>query len=101
MSYIDDIAREISSEIDPALLPDEGDLHKLMRLYALLVLVAGQNVTRRDVHNAWAVWMSEVEPDHESLDEFEDLPSDVREEDEPFVKAIRTVASRRQGQRKP
>jgi hypothetical protein len=94
MSYIDDIARQIQAEIDPVLLPDQGDLRKLMRLYALLALVAGQYVTRRDVHNAWAAWMSEIEPDHESLDEFEDLSPDVREEDEPFVKAIRTVAGR-------
>jgi hypothetical protein len=94
MSYIDDIAREIASEIDPDLLP-EGDIHKLMRLYALLALVAGERVTRRDVHNAWAVWMSETQPDHESLEEFEDLTPDVRDEDEPFVKAVRTVASRR------
>jgi hypothetical protein len=69
----------------------------LFRLYALLALAKGVEVTAEDVHNAWAVWMSGENPGHQSLRRFTDLDAETRASDEPFVEAIRSVAAERSG----
>ena len=92
MSYIDNLAQRIHSEVPEDALP-EGDLATLFRLYALLALSKGKEVTARDVHDAWAVWMTEQEPSHPSIQPFDQLTPEKQEEDDVFVEAIRSAAS--------
>lgn len=94
MNYIDRWAGEIAAELDPALLPDE-DVGALMRLYAVLLLAKGDVVTASDVHDAWSAWMAAINPGHASLVPFEELLAHDQRQDDVFVAAIRTVASRR------
>lgn len=94
MNYIDEIAERIRADVPPELLPS-GDTTKLFRLYSLLALAKGAGVTREDVHDAWAAWMSASDPDHEAIRPFHELPEDKRREDQPFVDAIRAAAPRR------
>ncbi|CAB4151147.1 hypothetical protein UFOVP585_1 [uncultured Caudovirales phage] len=65
----------------------------LQNTYALLVLVKGENVTLKDVHDAWAVsinqtWDHELNGAHRSLIPFEDLSPEIQAKDQPFVDAI-------------
>ncbi len=92
MTYIDELAEAIRGEINPKALPS-GNTAPLFRLYAVLILAKGTNVTAEDVHNAWAAWMSDENPAHESIKPYQQLPSRVQSEDQPFVDAIRKVAS--------
>lgn len=91
---MEDLALEIERMIPSSLLP-EGDTKSLFRLYALLALVKGVDVSARDVHNAWAVWMLETDPSHRSIKPFEELDPDTQQSDVPFLEAIRTAAERR------
>ena len=90
-SYIADIAARIRAIVPPELLP-EGETYELFLIYAVLALAKGDRVDARDIHNAWAAWMSTKDPDHESIVPYEDLPADVRREDDPFLNAVRAVA---------
>ena len=91
MTYIDQLAAAIRAETPLDRLPDDQDgLDELFRLYALLALVRGQDVTARDVHDAWAVWMiNRGDGDHESVVSFGALAPETQAEDEPFARAIR------------
>lgn len=93
MTYLDDLADEIQQHIPARLLPD-GDTRSLFRLYALLALAKGRSVHAVDVHNAWAVWMQERDPEHASIKPFENLDVATQASDDPFVEAIRSVAER-------
>ena len=64
----------------------------LLRLYALLVLVRGQDTSREDVHDAWALWRDVTRPDHPSLVPFSELTLDVQALDDKYVDAIRVAA---------
>ncbi len=92
LNYIVDIAERIKQEVPPDLLPQE-DTDLLFRLYAVLALTVGEKVEARNVHDAWAAWMSQSDPDHNSIQPFEVLPEDVQAQDEPFAEAIRKVAA--------
>lgn len=92
MNYIDEIADAIRSKVSPDQLPDENTA-VLFRLYAVLVLAKGTGVTMRDVHNAWSAWMISSDPNHESIKPYDELSPDVKREDEPYLNAIRAVAS--------
>jgi len=92
MSYVDTLAEEVRSKIPKDLLPD-GDTIPLFRLYALLALTKGAEVTAADVHDAWAVWMSSTDPQHPALRPFTELSPEKRQEDQVFVDAIRDVAA--------
>jgi hypothetical protein len=94
VTYIDQLAAAIRAATPPDRLPEEQDgLDELFRLYALLALVKGEDVSARDVHDAWALWMvNRGEGDHESVIPFDALAPEVRAEDEPFVVAIRRAA---------
>lgn len=94
MNYLDELAAQIRAAVPPSKLPDD-DTRTLFRLYALLLLAKGTDVDAADVHNAWSVWMADRDSAHESLVPFEDLPTSVTEEDEPYVAAIRSVARSR------
>jgi hypothetical protein len=91
VNYIERIASRIRSHIDPEDLPD-GDVDELFALYAVLALARGPDVTREDVHNAWAAWMTTREPEHSALVPFEQLDPSTATDDEPFVIAIRQVS---------
>ena len=93
MNYLDELAGEIAKEISPGVLPS-ADTSRLFRLYALLVLAKGTDVTAIDVHDAWSVWMLELDPGHRSIRPFEELDADTQASDEPYVAAIRAVAGR-------
>jgi hypothetical protein len=92
MTYLDELAAEIRRQVPEDALPGD-DTGTLFRIYALLALAKGTAVTAEDVHNAWAVWMNELDPDHRSIKPFRELDEDTQASDEPFVKAIRAVAT--------
>ena len=95
-TYIDNVAHEIQLEVASDLVPSEH-ARELFLIYAVLALSVGESVTRRNVHDAWSAWMAKIDPQHESIRPYEELPPDVREEDDPFVAAIRAVARRQPG----
>ncbi len=93
MNYLRDTAEAIRQKVPTHLLPDE-DSATLFLLYAVLARAKGTSVTREDVHNAWVAWMLiQGNEGHESMVPFSKLGPDTRREDEPFVEAIRSVAS--------
>ena len=94
MTYLDDLATEIERHVPQEFIPQE-DTGALFRLYALLVLAKGAAVDASDIHNAWAAWMQERNPDHHALKPFDELDAETRAADEPFVRALRTVAAER------
>lgn len=91
MNYLDELAQQIKGQLDDEELP-QGETNNLFRMYAVLVLAKGTEVTREDVHNAWVTWMLSKDQQHESMVPFAALPNDVKNEDSPFVRAIREVA---------
>lgn len=92
MSYVDEVAEAIRRQIPPSLLPD-GDTVALFRAYAVLAMAKGTGVVLEDVHDAWAAWMSEQDPNHPSLRPLQDLPPEVQHADQPYLDAIRVVAA--------
>lgn len=93
MTYLDELAIEIEGRVPQHSLPD-GETGSLFRLYALLALAKGRAVSAVDVHNAWAAWMQERDPNHRSIKPFEELDAETQAYDEPFVEAIRAIAER-------
>jgi hypothetical protein len=93
MTYLDELAAQIKRQVPPNVLP-EGNTTLLFRLYALLLLAKGQAVTAPDVHNAWAIWMQESDPNHHSIRPFQELDAETQASDEPFVETIKVVAGR-------
>jgi hypothetical protein len=94
VSYLDELGEEIKGRVPAELLPD-GDTGALFRLYAVLALAKGRQVAAEDVHNAWAAWMSDQDPGHRSIRPFSELDAATRESDDPFLAAIRNVATER------
>jgi hypothetical protein len=94
MTYIDELARAIRSKVDPAILP-KSDTNRLFRVYAVLALAKGAEVTPEDVHDAWAAWECDRKPQSPSIVPFDRLAPEVQCMDEPFVEAIRQVARER------
>ncbi len=92
LNYIDVIAERIRQEVPLELLP-EGDTVLLFRMYAILAFTVGEKVEARNVHDAWSAWMSQSDPEHDSIKPFERLSEDVQAQDEPFAEAIRRVAA--------
>lgn len=94
MTYLDALADEIRGAVAADALPDE-DTSSLFRVYAVLLLAKGEEVTREDVHNAWVAWMLDKGRTHESLVPLAELSAETQAEDSPFVVAIRVIARRR------
>lgn len=94
MNYIDVIATEIRDAVPSDALPP-GPNEGLFRMYAVLLLAKGTEVSASDVHNAWAAWMAGQDPEHDSITPYSALSRDVRQEDTPFVHAIREIARRK------
>ena len=91
MNYIQKVANAIRDDVPRDALP-ASDMDALFILYAVLCLTKGSKVSREDVHDAWSAWMTLRGEGHESLVPYEELPAEVRAEDDPFVVAIRRVA---------
>jgi hypothetical protein len=96
VTYIDEIAQAVRALVDPAILP-KTDVERLFRIYAVLVLTKGVEVTVEDVHDAWAAWECDRKPESASIVPFDQLTPRVRAMDEPFVEAIHHVARERSG----
>lgn len=94
-SYLDRIAAEIRRTADPDAASRDEDL-PIYRLYAVLLLAKGQEVTAEDVHNAWAAWASEYAPEHRNLLPFKELSLSVQRKDNLYVDAIHQVAAQLQ-----
>lgn len=89
MNYLEGIAKRIQ---ELATVHGHGCVDELARVYALLALTVGQNVTFEDVHNAWAVWRTATKPDHADLVPFEFLTHETQLYDAPFVLFIAQAA---------
>lgn len=94
MNYLERIAHEIRREVPGDALPST-DTDDLFVLYAVLLLARGADVTSKDVHNAWAAWMTMHGEHHDAIVPFSELPRETQAEDSVFVDAIRRVAVRR------
>ena len=92
-SYLDEIAAELRLITDAGAAKSDKDL-LLYRVYAVLLLAKGEDVVAEDVHNAWAVWACENEPDSKDLIPFRALSPSVQSKDRLYVEAIHQVARR-------
>jgi hypothetical protein len=93
LNYITEIAEQIKQELPQEVLP-EDDMDLLFLMYAVLVLTVGEDVQAEDVHDTWSAWMTHRRPSHESIKPFAELSREIQKTDQPFVEAIRKVASR-------
>ncbi len=84
-NYVERVVDQLTEELDDC---DED----LLRLYALLVLVKGQDCTEEDVHNAWSLWRAMSNPTHSALIPFNQLSATTQALDTPYAEAIRVVA---------
>ncbi|MFF9299217.1 hypothetical protein [Streptomyces sp. NPDC014764] len=93
MTYLDPLADLIQSCLpDDAEPPTNSD--DLFRIYAVLLLAKGEQVTDEDVHNAWSAWTQSMDSSHEALVPFRDLDPQTRAFDTPYAEAIRAAARR-------
>ncbi len=92
MNYIEALAHAIRERTPSADIP-QGDVDSLFLMYAVLAQAKGADVTNKDVHDAWAAWMTASDPSHEALVPYDDLPPDVRAEDSVYVRAIRDAVN--------
>lgn len=73
---------------------------EILKMYALLVLVKGTDITLSDVHDAWSMVMNfkEANPpycyghEHRSIVPFEQLPVETQKRDEEYVEALVKLA---------
>jgi|WetSurMetagenome_2_1015567.scaffolds.fasta_scaffold15671_8 hypothetical protein len=90
MSYVSDARVVLDEEL--------GELHvdpRLKELYLLLLLILGGEVSRVDVHDAWAIWKDSLGDDeHPALVPFSDLDRETGDKDQPYVDAIHRAAAR-------
>ncbi|OLZ68620.1 hypothetical protein AV521_21075 [Streptomyces sp. IMTB 2501] len=93
MTYLDSLAALIRSCLPPHAKPPAYS-DGLFRLYAVLLLAKGDQVTDEDVHNAWCAWMQTVNSDHKALIPFSDLDPATRAADTPYTEAIHAATRR-------
>jgi hypothetical protein len=89
-SYLDELATAIRGYAPSGGSPTR-DLDSLFRLYAVLALAKGVDVTAEDVHNAWAAWTQESDAGHSALRPFSQLDHQTQLEDRPYAEAIRSA----------
>lgn len=90
--YLQVLAYVIRAEVPEDVVPPDSD--SLFLLYAVLARAKPGGVTSEDVHDAWVAWKASKGESHEAMVPYDELPSDVKAEDMPFVKAINAVARR-------
>ena len=71
----------------------KGDTDLLFLMYAVLALTVKEDVRAEDVHDVWSAWMTYRDASHESIKPFGQLDPETQRADQPFVVAIRKVAS--------
>lgn len=91
LNYLDELGARIRARVPRTDLPEQ-DTRDLFRIYAVLLLAKGADVTAADVHNAWAAWILQTNPVHDAIVPFAELDQDLAADDIPFVEAIRAVA---------
>lgn len=89
--YLDEIAAAIRANVPADRVPS-GDSDALFLLYAVLLRAKGRAVTQSDVHDAWSVWISSRDGDHEAVVPYDQLSEDVKREDRVFATAIQKTA---------
>lgn len=89
--YLENLAASIRAHIPEERLPT-ADADELLMLYAVLLRAKGADVTLSDVHDTWAAWMAQRDPQHEALLPFDELSDAVQEQDQVFATAIRAAA---------
>jgi hypothetical protein len=87
INYVDQIVAALAERLDDC----EIDL---LRHYALLVLVTGEQTTEQDAHDAWATWRTATNPRHRLLAPFDRLTVEEQALNTPYADAIRAVAAR-------
>ena len=87
INYVDQIVAALAELLDDC----EIDL---LRHYALLVLVTGEQTTEQDAHDAWATWRTATNPRHRLLVPFDHLTVEAQALNTPYADAIRVVAAR-------
>ncbi|WP_438860510.1 DUF7701 domain-containing protein [Clavibacter michiganensis] len=92
-SYLEQDADAIRRCLPSGVAVPEGS-DPLFLAYAVLLRAKGSGTSASDVHDAWSAWMLGVDADHESIRSFAELDPATREEDAPFVVAIREAARR-------
>jgi uncharacterized protein (DUF1697 family) len=87
INYVDQIVAALAEWLDDC----EVDL---LRQYALLVLVTGEQTTEQDAHDAWAAWRTATNPRHRLLVPFDRQTAEEQVLNTPYADAIRAVAAR-------
>lgn len=72
-----------------------------IRMYSLLVLTKGENITLADIHDGWSMVMNFKEPnppycyghEHKSIVPFNQLSYETQIKDEKYLKALKQIAS--------
>lgn len=96
-TYIDMVVNEVSARTHIRNA-------NLVHLYALLVLIKGEEITLKDVHDAWSMDMN-FRPrtgrcyghDHTSIVPFGDLSEETQNKDEKYVDILRSIAREMSG----
>jgi hypothetical protein len=91
VNYVQRVAERICALVPGQSVPNDAD--DLFLIYAVLALAKGTAVNRSDVHDAWSAWMTMRGEQHDAVRPLVDLPEETRAEDDPFVAAIRAVAT--------
>lgn len=72
----------------------------LVRLYALLVLIKGKDITLKDVHDAWAMNMNFRAQsewcyghEHKCIVPFEELSEEIQNKDRKYADILIAIAS--------
>ncbi|TRO69450.1 hypothetical protein E4K73_02005 [Streptomyces sp. IB201691-2A2] len=92
MNYLQADAELIRSLVPRGVgIPDGSD--SLFLLYAALMRAKGASVTGSDVHDAWAAWATLTQGSHKSIVPYGELDAEKKQEDAPFVEAIRLAAT--------
>lgn len=91
-TYIDIVANKIATETNIK-------NRSLLQLYTLLILTKGENITLKDVHDAWATSMNfrPITPncyghEHKSIIPFDQLSKETQDKDVKFVKKLKKIA---------
>lgn len=87
-NYIQTVEDKLEERLKMRGTPYEG----LLQVYALLVFVAGERCTKRNIHDAWSGWQNLTNPEHRSLIPFDDLTREVQRLDEEYRLAVVAVA---------
>jgi hypothetical protein len=90
-SYLERDAELIRNGLpDGVEVPEDSD--GLFLMYAMLLRAKGVQTQASDVHDAWSAWMLGVDPAHNAIRPFDELDAETRQQDAPFLLAIRAAA---------